>query len=365
MPSPLRVPPELWPLFLRLTFGTEVPDMADPAVRDRLIKSATAEGLLPLLFADPALPEALHSVRASMRGLEALMRARYRLHLEAAKRYAAIVGEGLFLKGFDYRHRLYPAPELRVSQDIDVILPSARVPAAVRALTDAGYPQVRSAHGTVWTPGNYYEVSFDIGEVRLELHRSLGHKVRAAIDYDELWSRREAFEVDGTTFARTTPAHAIVVHAISLAKDELSASLARWVDLSLMLERWSPLLAEVVEIAKRWRVERALYSSLRVAGDLFPSTRSEAMALAQQALLSQRERSFLDRRVIPDLSHIQSGHIDGRMMQLWRKFWLTDGVARRLAFIGYSIWILGASRVAEARHPHAVDDYIASKRRTS
>jgi hypothetical protein len=58
-----------------------------------------------------------------------------------------------------------------------------------------------------------------------------------------------------------------------------------------------------------------------------------------------------------------SGHVNGRVTQLWRKFWLTDRVWRRFAFLGYYGWATSTAAVREAMHPHAVDDYVERKRR--
>ncbi|HEX8153311.1 MAG TPA: nucleotidyltransferase family protein, partial [Thermoanaerobaculia bacterium] len=215
MSDPLLLPQRLWPLFLRLVFGSESPPLDSAAARDRLIKVATDEGLLPLLLADPHVPPGIAALRPTMRALGALMSARYTLQLDAAKQLAALVGESMFIKGFDYRHRLYPSPSLRPSTDLDAFIPRASIPAATQALHAAGHAQVESKLGRAAI--EYYELAYDIGQVRVELHRSIGHRVRASVDYDELWSRRESFEAGGATFFRPSAVDAIVIHAITLA----------------------------------------------------------------------------------------------------------------------------------------------------
>ena len=61
--------------------------------------------------------------------------------------------------------------------------------------------------------------------------------MRAAIDYDGIWQRREQFERDGVSGYRLSPADAILAHAFSLGKDEFSSELSRFVDFYLLLRR--------------------------------------------------------------------------------------------------------------------------------
>lgn len=340
----LPLPPSLWPLFLRLAVGSETQSLDTPEARDRLIKVASEEGLLPLLLAAPDVPPAVARVRQTMGALGALMNARYLLQLEAARKLVAIAGDVMFIKGFDYRHRLYPSPVLRPSGDVDALVPPSSVAAAMRALPAAGYPRITK--GLARMTGEYYELSYDVGQVRVELHRSIGHRIRASIDYEELWTRREPFQVGETTFFRPSPTDALLLHAVTLAKDEMAASLVRFVDFAAMLRLWPDRIEEAAALARRWNVQGALYASLRVTTTLFPEAATAAIRNAEESLLTRRARAFLDRNVIPDRTSRLSGHLDGRFQQLWRKFWLTDQAWRRVAFIGYSAWAMATAAAA-------------------
>ncbi len=336
----LDLPPSLWPAFFRLVFGTDSPQLDTPADAHRLATFANQEGLLGLLFRDAALPAAIAERLRIAGALEALNRRRVELQTDALQRLHGILGDGgwLVLKGADYRWRLYAEPELRPSGDLDVYVIPEAFDSALARVREAGFeflPAFRP-HGA-----DYYEVCFDLGEVRVELHRTFGVPTRTSVDYAALWRDRETFELRGMQLARISPLHALAAHALTLAKDEMAGQMIRYVDLWQMLRRWGGRLEEVVAIARAWGVERALYASLRILTQLFPEGRTEAVEQTMDSLLSPSARRFLDRFVLPDRTRSLSGHVDGRLVQFWRKYWLTDGMRRRAAMAAAEIpWLL-------------------------
>ena len=306
-----------------------------------MVVAANDEGLLPLLLHDPAV-SAIAAALPGTPALRALVAARYRLHLTAATSVVRMLGDCLFFKGFDYRYRLYEKPELRPSADVDFHLPFKNVQAAIETMASHGIAQVYSPHPATMAP-NYYEVSFDVGEVRVELHRAFNHRIRAAIDEESIWESRERWRFGDVEASRPSPAHAIMLHALSLAKDEMSARLIRFVDLWIMLRRWEHELPAAVALARAWRLERALYASLYTVSQLFPDLASERFTAAAETLLTPRARRFLRRHVLPDRTRILGGHREGRGKQLWRKYWLTDGLARRAGLAAYSAFAVASS----------------------
>jgi Uncharacterised nucleotidyltransferase len=174
--------------------------------------------------------------------------------------------------------------------------------------------------------------------VRVEIHRTFGHKIRTAVDYEDVWAHREPFPAGDFEARRLAPLHAMGVHALNLAKDELSSPLIRFVDFFLMLRLWAELIPGLAALARAWKIERALYGSLRVTAALFPEIETERVTQAMESLLSPGARRFLDSFVIPDRLRTLSGHRDGRAVQVWRKGWLTDGAARRALFLGSWAW---------------------------
>jgi hypothetical protein len=280
------------------------------------------------------LPPEVAAAKEHFRALDALYRKRYELSRIGTLEFGRVLGAGAFVfyKGSDYRHRLYARPELRPMMDVDVYVPAAGIPVALERLAAAGYPRKYAAHGSHFAPG-FYDLSFEIKNVHVEIHRSFAQRVRAAIDYDGIWQRREWFEHDGISGYRLAPADAVLAHAFSLAKDEFSPELNRYVDFYLLLQRHEGELRQSVQRAKAWGIERPLFGALNVMSTLFPSARSAAVGEAIDLLLDVRTRKFLVDRVLPDPATEPSGHVTGRRVQLWRKFSLMDRRWRRLAFV--------------------------------
>ena len=80
----MGLPPSLWPLVYRLAGGQGWPPES-PQAAARLVQQADAEGLIPLLFDDAALPE---SVRSALEAQQAWRRL-YQKRSEILERAAA------------------------------------------------------------------------------------------------------------------------------------------------------------------------------------------------------------------------------------------------------------------------------------
>jgi len=356
----MDLPPNLWPTFLRLALGSEDPAIDSPEMLQRLITESSAEGLLALMFTDQQTPRKVAAGLRKANAIRSLLVERARLQHEAAQRFVEVVGAErcLFFKGFEYRYRLYSRPEMRMALDVDVYVPSRYLNDALHQLTEAGYPAVRPGHGRMWAP-DYYEIAVDVGEVRVEVHRSVGHRVRANVDYEELWSQRVEIDADGLRIACPSVVHMLVLHMMNIGKDELASPIGRFVDLWLMLRMLPEAMRETATVAKRWGVESSVYSALRIVMRLFPDIASDHLHALSESLLSSGRRRFLDRWVIPDRTRRLSGHRN-RLSQLWRKYWLIDSPVRRGAFAAYSAWSTVAACALEAMHSTAVDQYRAT-----
>ena len=165
----------------------------------------------------------------------------------------------------------------------------------------AGYPR-KYGYYEAFSPG-YYEVTVEIGDILVELHRSFAQRVRAAIDYDGLWSRRERFERDGVSGYRMSPADAILAHAFSLSKDEFSSELSRFLDFYLLLQQHDGELVTCVARAKAWQIERSLFGALHITTTLFPGARTAAVNEAMNALLDGETAEALS--MLRDLVHAE------------------------------------------------------------
>src|SRR3954451_6627275 len=163
------------------------------------------------------------AAKRRFRALDALYRKRYELNRDSALELRRILGPDAFVfyKGSDYRHRLYDRPEQRPMTDLDVYIPWAQLPTAMRKLETAGYPR-KYTYYAAFSP-QHYELSVVIGGVLVELHRSFSQRMRAAVDYDGIWRRREWFEGEEISGYRLSPADAILAHAFHLAKDKFSS----------------------------------------------------------------------------------------------------------------------------------------------
>lgn len=290
-------------------------------------------------MAEEDLPQEVMAAKARFRALDALYRKRYELNRDGTLELLRVLGAEafLFFKGADYRHRVYDRPEQRAMTDVDIYIPSAEFPAAVKKLRDAGYPRKYSDFGAAFLPW-HYEISVVIGGVHVELHRSFSQRVRAAIDYEGMWRRRERFERDGVRGCRLSPADALLAHAFGLAKDEFGSDLNRFLDFYLLLQSYQDELDACVKRAKSWQIERPLFGALYLTSAMFPDAKTAAVGRAMDALLDRPTRQFLVARVLPDRTAQQSGSASGRLTQLRRKFALIDRYRRRVAFVAYYVY---------------------------
>ena len=287
-----QVPRELWPIVCRLATSREWPPRRDADVAV-FFEFANHQRLLSLLMADDDLPPEVIAAKSRFRALDALSRKRFELSRVGVLELQRVLGADAFLfyKGSAYRHHIYDRPEQRPMADIDVYLPSVELPAALEKLEVAGYPRkyVDFVGFSPW----HYEVSVVVAGVHVELHRSFSQRVRAAIDYDGIWRRREWFERDGVSGYRLSPADALLAHAFGLAKDEFSSELNRYLDFHLLLQRHEGELDTCVVRAKAWQIERPLFGALHLTSTIFPGTKTAAVARAMDALLDPPTRQFL------------------------------------------------------------------------
>jgi putative nucleotidyltransferase-like protein len=333
-----EVPKELWPIVWRLATGSDWPPR-DNAHVPAFFDFANREKLFPLVMAEGDLPAEIVSAKPRFQALRALYRTRYELARDAILELQRVLGTEAFLllKGSDYCYRLYARPELRPMADVDILIPTAKFQQMIERLAAAGYPRKYSDFGAGFAPG-HHEISIEVGSVHVEPHRSFAQRVRAGIDYDGMWQRREPFESEGISCYRLAPADAILGHAFNLAIDEFSSQFIRYVDFFLLLQRYESQLPECVARAKAWQIERALFGALYLISNLFPASATPTVKQAIELLLDARTRRFLIDRVLPDPAKEPSGHVTGRHVQLWRKYSLMDRRWRSLALCAYSAY---------------------------
>src|SRR5215831_16383630 len=227
--GPLDSPQSLWATVHRLAVGEAWPPSTDSAA-DRLVRAAAQESLLPLLFEHAPPPAVVRGALDRARAWQRVFSRRADVLDRAIVRVGELLrGEPfLFLKGADYRNRLYARTWLRPMQDIDVLVPAGRVDTVVGRLRDIGRPQLFPG-GAVARLASYHERVFDLGEVRVESHHSFIQRIRYRVDYEGVWNRRASLSAGTLAGERLGDADALLYHAISLANDEFAAPLVRFV----------------------------------------------------------------------------------------------------------------------------------------
>src|SRR5262249_24427431 len=186
---------------------------------------------------------------------------------------------------------------------------------------------------------SYHERVFALDGVSVELHHSFVQRIRYRIDYGAVWSRRAPLPGAPAGSERLGDADALLYHAVSLANDEFASPLIRFLDFWLLCRLSPGALTNAVQRARAWRAERAVYGALRETGRIFPEFETPEAVQLRSRLLPGSSRWFLDRAVLPPAAARRSTRLS-RPRQLWRKFWLISGFARRAAFFSYHAWAL-------------------------
>lgn len=339
----LNLPPSLWPTVHRLAAGEAWPP-SSVARATRTVTLARDEGLLFLLFAEPDLPVVVQTALDSVRALDRLNTRRTELLLIALRRVAGILADEPFalLKGAEYGLRLYPRPTLRPRADVDLLVPRERMPVVTARLAAAGL--TRRFTSSVAELPSHHEKLFQLGDVQIDVHQSFVQRPRARVDYDAVWARRQI--VAGLDFMayRLADEDALVYHALSMAIDEFRVPLIRYVDLWLMGANRPELWESAAARAREWGVERALYGALRLAIQFLPELHGGPVDRVRRDLLTPITRGFLDRWVLPEPWEQSLGRPLPRAAQLWRKYWLMDGLRARIGFAAYHAWAVVRSR---------------------
>jgi hypothetical protein len=171
-------------------------------------------------------------------GLAALARANVarnlRLRHELSRLLAAFSRSGvavLPLKGPVLADYLYPAPLLRTSGDLDVLVRGDDHARAVRLVEALGYrPR------PVEEQGADYHTIFTNDVADVELHHDIGERHVSRMDVEEIWASATAAQWRGHPIVAMAPPDQLVYLAFHAAKDGL-ASLRSLVDIALLVER--------------------------------------------------------------------------------------------------------------------------------
>lgn len=168
------------------------------------------------------------------------------------------------LKGIDLAYRVYADPAERAMSDLDLLVAPADLGRAVEALSRAGLAADRDEAGH----HRRFRCAIAEGlEVSVELHHDLFDPPGLLpVDVADLISRAPPVAVGSRAMRVLPPAEAWVHVAAHFAWSDAGAGDAARTrrDLALLAAKTTP--AEVLEVARRWRLERPIAEVSRALG---------------------------------------------------------------------------------------------------
>jgi hypothetical protein len=325
------LPPSFWQAVCKL-FTAEVWSSISDAGAAQMVEQCSWHGLLSLLFAAHEVPPAIERAREAAKGWERILQVRAQLLRETVGTICdSLVDEPVvFYKGADYAQRLYPAPSLRPMQDIDILVPAARIEAVTERLLAAGFTR-RLAFGATRDPAYYERVFFFRGRM-VEVHPAFIQRPRHRIDYDAIWRRVVPTEAEGRRVLRLEDVDALACHALSMSVDQFHLRLIRYVDLWLLVRNRPGIVLAAARRAREWRTARGFYGALSLACRIVPEFGTEEVRDAMAAAVSAPTSRFLERWVLPRTVEMRRQQLPRRSVQLWRKAMLMDTSRNALSF---------------------------------
>lgn len=264
---------------------------------------------------------------------------------------AAAGVEWVPLKGFDLATRVYASPEERPTADVDLLIPSAGLEGALRALEADGwkglFPGPRNRD--FLADEGYAWLARKTGRGLLELHFRLWGLV------PEGWSA-ELFERSRRDPAlppggrRLTLADAYLVAAVHTWLDPPPRPLVAWWDLERITRRWSSEEAEdAVAGARAWDLQLPVALASRSAAGLWGAEGCRRIAERLETDLRLTERLALKRACrrglttlpLPSLqmARLLAGR---RSRQSWRgafrRLWAHPGIVERATPEAWPWW---------------------------
>lgn len=189
--------------------------------------------------------------------------------VEASKRARGALVEAaiecLFLKGLYFGQRFYGDIDRRHQFDVDVLVRPGEFEAALGALARTGFDvetdlesgtpmseRLRVIRGPLRsrTP---HAVEVRLGEAKLDLHWCLRARSVSRMEEGTLWSAREEFTLEGSSFETLSDDHALMFLLLSLCTDvKRGASRTKsFLDLYLLLRELEPQLEWEAFFARR------------------------------------------------------------------------------------------------------------------
>jgi hypothetical protein len=201
--------------------------------------------------------------------------------LEAGSALASAGVHAIVYKGPDYLERIYGELGARPMADVDLLVPEAELAAAERALLDAGWHADRDCK-------LMHERKFCKDGQAIDLHHALLQPARMSVDHASLFERAlPCSYAPGLWVLEATDA--FVVHCINQTVKGYHLPPSSYLELQALLAQSDPERA--LERARAFRAQSALYTSLKVLGELGHPL---ARALAGRVELTKQRKLLLD-----------------------------------------------------------------------
>ena len=244
----------------------------------RVLSLVRANGVLPI-FRENLLPYCPHAVPRSIR---AQMQAEFQTCASLSIGYAhelvrviTCLQQGgisaIAFKGPILAQQLYGTFSLRQCRDVDILIEKNRFRQAIDVLESAGYTPVWPKGQPKWEilgSDKHVSVFSRARQYRVELHWSLAMpESEFPLKFDDLWSRRDAVHVLGTSIDVPSREDLFLILCFHLAA-HWWASL-KWIcDIGELLRRYPDLNWQVVvERARAWGCYRIMLTGVALARD--------------------------------------------------------------------------------------------------
>jgi hypothetical protein len=229
--------------------------------RERIAVEARDQGLGVLLA--HYLPDCFRPSTAERAGGAFLAQRTARATVEVCGALTQAGVRALVLKGPPMAAALYPAPELRPSLDVDLLVAPDDLDAAQRALESLGYQLLKDLPERAGE-FSHHRLFNAPGKVAVELHHTASEWFQADFDARRMIARARTASLAGATMQVLGPVDELVYLGVHAASHRFEN--AKWLfDLKLLLQTQPVAWREVIDEARAAHVAAALGMALAEA----------------------------------------------------------------------------------------------------
>jgi hypothetical protein len=212
----------------------------------------------------------------------------------------------ILLKGLALSETIYPDPALRLSGDMDILVPQAAVEQAERILQDLRYVVAeKNPPPDLYRPGYFHHLApyyQPEHEVQVDVHWDLAPpKFAFLVDVEGLWRRATTSQIAERTVQMLAPEDLLLHLVLHLSAMEFfQTGMRHLVDLAEVVRHFEAQFdwEEVVARAASWQAGRYAYLVLRVMQELLD------VSLPETALQRLRPEGFEEQMVASALARV-------------------------------------------------------------